>query len=504
MGKFLDIARTILLQEGRPLRVNDIIELAQEKGYMDFSGGNTPHQTIKARISEDIKRKKEKSFFKRVAKGVFILREQDGKEYDAIPFIKRIKEDEKVLVIKTASIESIGLFDGVRTGYKKYLDLVLSKKNTFFLSRLSAEKDITHKQILSYILIERNGKILRFVRGVYTNAHTMLRGSFCIGFGGHVQDYDVDLFEFLYNDNGYFNSVKRELLEELKIPENRITPKSLQIIGVLNDDSSEVGKSHFAILHKLNLNNLKISDVKKLKGEKSINQLSFIPINELGNDFEKYEYWSKLCIKTFFKDYVSIDCKIHRVKNYSLSRHPKVIVFVGSIGSGKTEASRILEKDFGYTFISSGKILQELMGSPSLAKIGRHQFQNLAYSFISNQNGPTTLANKILDLINVKPDLKYVVDGIRNIKTFNILKSSLGKDCSLIFVESTPDNCFKFYQKREGTLATSTFFDYINHPVEQDIKPILGKANIVVYNHGSLLSFQSQIKKFFKSEIAKL
>jgi predicted NUDIX family phosphoesterase/dephospho-CoA kinase len=503
MGRFLTIARTILLQEGRALRVTEIIELAREKDYLHFSGGETPHQTIKARISDDIKRKKERSDFMRVGKGLFALRDFDLKEYDAIPHIKRISQKESVLVIKTSLLQNLGLFNGVKIkGFEKYGKLIFDKRSTFFMPRLKAEKDISHKQILSYILIEKNNRLLRFVRGVYTNAHSMLRGSLCIGFGGHVQDHDLNLFETLHNDNGYFNSVKRELLEELKIPESSITPKTFKIIGVLNDDSSEVGKSHFAIIHKLDLNSIRIPDAKKLKGEKSINQLTFVPINELGNDFEKYEYWSKLCIKTFYKKYIDFNCKIHRVKNYSLAKHPKVIVIVGSIGSGKTEASKILENDFEYTFISSGQILQTLMGTPPIDKVGRPKFQDLAQQFIQKEDGFELLANKLMSLTNTNDNSRFVIDGIRNIRTYEILKSQLGADCTLIFVESTPDNCFKFYKKREGIkLDIKTFYEYINHPVEQDIKLILGKANLVVYNHGSLVSFQSQIKKFFKSEL---
>jgi len=503
MGQFLTIARTILLQEKRPLRVTEIIELAREKDYLHFSGGETPHQTIKARISEDIKRKKERSDFKRVAKGVFALRDFDLKEYDAIPHIKRISQKEGVLVIKTSLLQDLELFNGIKSKhFQKYVKLILDKRSTFFMPRLKAEKDINHKQILSYILVEKNNRLLRFVRGVYTNAHSMLRGSLCIGFGGHVQDNDLNLFETLYNDNGYYNSVKRELLEELKIPESSITPKTFKIIAVLNDDSSEVGKSHFAIIHKLDLNNLRIPDAKKLKGEKSINQLTFVPINELGNDFEKYEYWSKLCIKSFYREYVDFNCKIHRVKNYSLAKHPKVIVIVGAIGSGKTEASKILEKDFRYNFISSGQILQTLMNVQPIDKLGRKKFQDLAQQFVHKEGGFELLANKLLSLTNINGTTRFVIDGIRNIRTYEILKSQLGTDCTLIFVESTPDNCYKFYKKREGgELEINTFYEYINHPVEQDIKVILGKANLVVYNHGSLVSFQSQIKKFFKSEL---
>ncbi|HSZ31704.1 MAG TPA: HTH domain-containing protein [Puia sp.] len=505
MGHFLNLAKTILEQEGRPMRVTEIIELAREKGFLDFSGGKTPHQTIKARISDDIKKKKLFSEFKRVGKGIFALREAEGNEYKATPYIKRISYKDYVLVIKSDKLSSIGIFNGVKSrNFKKYLRFLFDKKNSFFIPRIKAEKDIEHKQILSYILVEKNNEVLQFIRGVYTNAHSMLRGSLCIGFGGHVQDYDLNLFEQIDHDNGFANSTRRELLEELKIPENSINEKSLEIIGVLNDNSSEVGKSHFAIILRLNLDKVKLGDVKMLKGEKSINQLKFVPIHELGSDFEKYEYWSKLCIKSFYRKFVQISCKIHRVNNYSLENHRKVLIIVGAIGSGKTEACKILESKFGYTFISSGKILQQLMQSESIIQLGRKKFQDSAYEFTRSEDGFELLANKLLSLINTDLKQNYVIDGIRNSRTFEILRAYLGKHCSLIFVESTPDNCFKYFIKRENSdIDEEEFYEYLDHPVERDIKVLLGKANIVIYNHGSLRSYQSQLKKYFKSEFSK-
>ena len=141
------------------------------------------------------------------------------------------------------------------------------------------------------------------------------------------------------------------------------------------------------------------------------------------------------------------------------------------------------------------------MGCPNISEIGRTKFQNTAFEFISKEDGPAILANSILSEINTNSNVNIVIDGIRNRRTYEILKSRLGTDLTLIFVESTPDNCYKFYRNREGDLDIYTFFDYINHPVEQDIRFILGNANIVVYNHGSLSSFQSQINRFFKLEL---
>jgi len=498
MGKFLDLAETILSQEERPLTAREISDFARERQYLDFSDGATPFQTIKARISEDIKRYAEKSRFKRVGKGIFALRKFDEIEYKAIPYEKKIKPKEDVLVFESNALDELGRFNGIKKkNFSRLLRYLLNKENTFFINRRHAEKDPKYKQILSYVLIKKDDKILRFVRGIYSNAHNMLKGRLCIGFGGHVQSSDFNLFSS--NDNGYMNSVKRELYEELNLPDNVVNEERLSVVGILNDDSSQVGKVHIAIVHLLDLTGVK-SDV--IKGEKSINQLMYIPIRDLGKDFSNYEYWSKLCIKEFFSSDVKIVCNIHRAKNYELSKHPKVIVLVGAIGSGKTEAARILEKEYNYQMLSTGKILQQIMKVDPLSKLGRRKFQDGALKFIQDPAGPRIFADKILSAIDLSTNQSYVIDGVRNLKTFDYLKAALGKELTLIYVDSTVDNSFSFFHKREGkSLTIYDYYDYLAHPVESEINNLLAKANIVVYNHGSLKSFTSEIKKFFKKSL---
>jgi dephospho-CoA kinase len=175
---------------------------------------------------------------------------------------------------------------------------------------------------------------------------------------------------------------------------------------------------------------------------------------------------------------------------------------VGAIGSGKTEAARILAKSYNYKMISSGKILQSIMQVDDIETLGRSKFQDLAYDFITKEEGPSTLANKIIETIEAEPGERFVIDGIRNLKTFDRLKERLGKDLTLIYVDSTVDNCFTFFNKREGqTIGEYEFYSFLNHQVESEINKLIGKANIVFYNHGSKSSFEKEIKSFFKTTL---
>jgi predicted NUDIX family phosphoesterase/dephospho-CoA kinase len=436
----------------------------------------------------------------RVSPGKFALREPGSTEYVARRFEKRPKRSEEVRVFPVKLLRKIGWFHGIKREFQNYLPL-LSVHNTRILPRVDAESDTDYKQIISYVLVRRKSSLLRFVRGNYNSVESFLRGSECIGFGGHVEANDLGTL-FDQGDSGYLSSLIRELTEELKIPETMINEDNLQMVGVLNDDSSIVGKLHFAFVHILDISGLKsVGSAKELKRERSINQLRFVPIADLGEHYERYEYWSKLCIQEFFKGTVTIKCRIHPVRNFKLSKHSRNIAVVGMIGSGKTELTKILQEEFGYSVINSGRIIQDLLGV-SIAVDGRAAVQKRAQEFIQKPDGPERLANEIVSRMGRNAEKRYLIDGIRNVSTFDLLKSKLDGDLTLIYVESTVDNCVSFYRGREdGSVSFDEFVQILQHPVERDIPRFLGKSNVVIFNHGSKKSYQDEVRKFFKEEL---
>jgi dephospho-CoA kinase len=271
----------------------------------------------------------------------------------------------------------------------------------------------------------------------------------------------------------------------------------------LNDDSSIVGKLHFAFVHILDLDDLpEHLSAKALKREKSINQLRFVPVSKLGDDYERYEYWSKLCIQEFFKGSVRIQCRVHPVRNFSLARHSRNIAVVGMIGSGKTEVSRLLHEEFEYELINTGVVVQDILGA-SIKKVGRGRVQNLAQAFIQSPNGPETLASTIHERMIKKPNARYLIDGLRNPKSFEILKERLGGDLTLVYVDSTVDNAYAFYRGRDDQkISFEGFIDMIQHAVESEIANFLPLSNVVIYNHGTKRSYQDAVRKYFKQELA--
>ena len=75
---FKAAAREVLEEFGRPLHYTDITEIALESGYLE-SVGATPQNTMRARLSVDVRDNPE-SFFVQTAPGVYGL-----KSFTALP-----------------------------------------------------------------------------------------------------------------------------------------------------------------------------------------------------------------------------------------------------------------------------------------------------------------------------------------------------------------------------------------------------------------------------------
>ena len=69
----LEAAHKVLVEEARPMKVREITELAQERGYCDLPG-LTPSATISSAIQRDIKAKGDASRFIKTDKGMFEAR----------------------------------------------------------------------------------------------------------------------------------------------------------------------------------------------------------------------------------------------------------------------------------------------------------------------------------------------------------------------------------------------------------------------------------------------
>src|SRR6266581_6370032 len=192
--------------------------------------------------------------------------------------------DENVLVIRRSLFDQLGSFQGLNFEPAKYLNMLLSRGNNFFLPRAQAEKDPMHKQIIPYVLLAFKNKVLYYVRGKKAGEQRLVaKGS--IGIGGHMNETDESLFAL--DEQAYRVGVEREVNEEIKID----SPFEGRIVALLNDDTTEVGRVHLGIIHVF-----KLAEPKVQKREAMITELTFLPREELLARRETMETWSQICL----------------------------------------------------------------------------------------------------------------------------------------------------------------------------------------------------------------
>ncbi len=191
---------------------------------------------------------------------------------------------ENVLVIRRNLFEQLGSFQGLNFEPEKYLNLLLSRGNNFFFPRAQAENDPAYKQIIPYVLLAFQDRVLHYVRGKKAGEQRLVaKGS--IGIGGHMNESDESLFA--WDAQAYRAGVEREVNEEIKID----TQFQDRIVALLNDDTTEVGRVHLGIVHVFRLAQQKVE-----KREAMITNLAFLTKAELLNRRESLETWSQICV----------------------------------------------------------------------------------------------------------------------------------------------------------------------------------------------------------------
>ena len=191
--------------------------------------------------------------------------------------------EERVLCFERKLFEELGVFQGLSLAIEKYLPVVTSSSNTLYLNRSDAEQDKRYKQLIPYVLIICQGRILRYRRG-RGGQETRLHGLYSVGIGGHISEEDHGLFS---SGLGYQEGMRRELMEEVAIDDVKGTA-----VAVINDDSTDVGYVHFGVVHVLAVAN------ENVAGRRSgIVAPEFIPIVEAVKDASGYESWSRFCLE---------------------------------------------------------------------------------------------------------------------------------------------------------------------------------------------------------------
>ena len=199
--------------------------------------------------------------------------------------------EEHVLVIPTQVFHSLGYFQGFCTNVNHYRDIFLDTKNIQFRPRNEVETDPHFKQLIPYMIFchtdsSGNIHIFQYVRGKGMG-ESRLHQKRSIGVGGHITTEDQNQ----HSGDTYREGMLRELHEEVILH----TTFTEQCVGLINDDSTEVGRVHLGIVHRLD-----VTEPNIISNESDLIESGFIPLGELRTYRNQMESWSSISLDALF------------------------------------------------------------------------------------------------------------------------------------------------------------------------------------------------------------
>ena len=486
------------------MRPAELVDLGLKKGlFSDRISGSTLDYTMKSKLHTNIRKLGDRSAFVQTQPGKFYLRrllDDMADIYEAPRFVPPAPSED-VLVFLSSWLDQQGYrFQGITKRWKRIYEKLVSGSIISYMDRLEAESNDNYKQILTYIMITRKNKVLAYKRGTYNQAASFLRGRNCIGFGGHVTAIDADLFGS--DDLGIHNCAVREASEELILPDQdkaRIFGREgLQIVGLLNDDSSAVGRRHFAFVLRYEVSDDPIWDTPQ-RGEKSITKLRWIDLDLPSFDMTSFEYWSQLCIQEYYPNAVrGLTSYLVRRKRPFTRSH--ILCVIGPIGSGKSEATKILCDDFGYEEINSGRVIAELLNIPPVPITPREAFQEAAWNFISTDDGPEKLATALWSRISSYNNPRVLVDGIRQKATIECLQRlANNRKIAVMFVHTPPNIAYNFYNQRlSRDIPIQEFLRVRNAKDQREVDDLITISDIILYNWKGKFQYRNAIRELMR------
>jgi predicted NUDIX family phosphoesterase len=196
---------------------------------------------------------------------------------------------EHVLVVPTEVFHRLGHFQGFCGDTERYLRGLLDPIHTRYRPRSSMEQDPSFKQLIPYVIFRHRDAagdtfVFQYTRGT-GQGESRLHAKRSIGIGGHISADDSAQV------SAYEEGMRRELEEEVVID----TAYSARMVGLINDDETEVGRVHLGVVHLLDVEQPAVQP-----RESEIIDAGFRPVSELLADMNRFETWSQICLKALF------------------------------------------------------------------------------------------------------------------------------------------------------------------------------------------------------------
>ncbi len=184
--------------------------------------------------------------------------------------------EERVLVIPRSVVMDDPGWTGIRAYDAGEFEALVDRHGQF-VGRAAAEVDRSQKQVIPYLILRDRADYF-LMRRTRAGGDARLHDRFSIGVGGHLNPGDRDLA----------GGLRREWAEELAadfVPDFRF-------VGLLNDDSTEVGAVHLGAVYIADADGrpVTIRETHKLEGV-------FAAPDEVAAVVDRMETWSAIAFR---------------------------------------------------------------------------------------------------------------------------------------------------------------------------------------------------------------
>lgn len=202
-------------------------------------------------------------------------------------------ETERVLVVPTELFHRIGHFQGFTRRIDELIGQLFRPENFSYRPRGEVEGDPGFKQLIPYVIfrhVEADGTetVFQYTRGK-GQGEARLHSKRSVGVGGHISSVDAGQSE---DGDPYREGMRRELDEEVAID----TPYTDRVVGMINDDESDVGRVHLGVVHLFDVERPAVAP-----RESEIVEAGFRPVGEMLAELDGFETWSSICLKALFQ-----------------------------------------------------------------------------------------------------------------------------------------------------------------------------------------------------------
>lgn len=189
------------------------------------------------------------------------------------------KLDENILVVKREDLFPEESFQGLQRPQESvfgnnFLEIIMAKKE--FLPRSLMEHDNNYKQVIPYLVFKHEDKYFLMQRKAKAS-ETRLQSKYSFGIGGHIRQEDIKTADIA-------QWAQREFLEEVDYSGSF----DIKFLGVLNDDSNDVGKVHVGFVYLLE------GDCPQICVKDELESGVLLSLDSCTDFYDRMEEWSKI------------------------------------------------------------------------------------------------------------------------------------------------------------------------------------------------------------------